>query len=178
MKKVFRFFVAAAIALPLALSSCSKEDPAEPLEVDLTKSGTFKVTLLAVTNTFASPQVYAAAPITKDNIVATVPYNTLNSSASGNYLIPKGNIDYNTSTGVLEVKNVPTVENGITLTVKIIPVLGTRTEPSSTGTESVSVAGIWSYSYSITENILPGASAQQTFKVVNFAPDKAVGSKP
>ena len=176
MKKVFCFFAAAAIGLPLMLSSCAKEDPAKPLEVNLSKTGTFKTTILAVTNTTVTPQTYAAAPITKENIVATVLLRQLNpglgASNTSTYLVPNSDIDYNASTGVLEIK-VPTVDAGVTLTVSIISASGRRMQ----GSPAAEVVGIWSYGGSaITPTIYPGATVQQAHKVMDFTEGKGPGS--
>ena len=171
MKKVFSIFVVAIIALPFIFSSCAEEDPAQPLVVDKTKSGTLSVNILAVINTTTTPTVYAAAPITLDNVVAWVNNNELNSSASGRYLVPRSDMTWNN--GVLTI-NAPTTESGVTLNVNILPALGTRTE----GTPAAPVPGIWSISSNFTGAIYPGNTTVLSFRTMNFTADKIVGSNP
>ena len=125
MKKVVKFFAAAAIGLPLVFNSCASEDPAKPVELDLSQTGTFKVTILAVTDRSVTDQTFVPAPIKAEHIVAYVPYYDLSPIVNdGNYFIPKQDIKYDETTGVLEI-TVPTVYNKmVSLYVDILEASG------------------------------------------------------
>ena len=99
MKKVVNLFVAAAMGLPLVFSSCAKEDPAKPLEVNWNRTAVLKGTLLinADITKDRADQKLSAPSITRDAFFVSIPYSSLNSEAEGDYILPKDKIEYKTN---------------------------------------------------------------------------------
>lgn len=169
MKKVFSFFALAAIVLSVGLNSCSKDDPADALNVDTERTATLKGKVLINANE-TDPRWSAPATVT---ITATVPYNSLNSKATGNYVVPKENITYTAATGEFTII-APVGVTGSTISVTLDQFPGTVTQ--SAGTINV----IWNKSEG-SEKVTPGSvgylpewtkSGSGAYKVVSSVNDK------
>jgi hypothetical protein len=157
MKKVFSFFALAAVALSVGLTSCGKEDVAEPLNVDLNRTATVKGKILVNTDeTKAAADQKWSAPggVT---LTATVPYSSLNGSAkTGDYVVAAEKIQYSSSTGEYTI-TVPVGVNATTVTVKLAQFTGEvkRNVPGTTDTKTYSV--IWSGSTG-SVSVTPGTT--------------------
>ncbi len=141
MKKVFNFFAMAAVVLSLGLSGCAKEDPAEPLDVDLNRTAVLKGTILInadIAKTRAD-QKLSAPSITKDAFIVTLSYSDLNSGATGTYILPKDKIEYK-STGEFTI-TAPVGVGETTITVKVSDFTGTLKKTVSGTDKTIDV--IW-----------------------------------
>ena len=173
MKKLFSFCAVTITVLSLGLSSCTKEDPAKPLEVDWNRTGTVEGTILYVNDETTTPKKYAAPSSLE--ISATIPYSDLNSGASGTYSIPKSNITYTGSTGKFSVK-VPVGVNGADVTIRVSSFTGTRREDD--GGTSVTVNGIWSLTSPATisaNNVQQDQTTLVNERTLTFTAANAVG---
>jgi len=106
MKKVFSFFALTAIGLSLGVSSCSNEDPAKPLDINLKRTATIKGALLYVSDeTEAAPGVWSAPNVNEDDFYVTVNYSELtgNNNAKGVYVLPKDKIKYAKKDGTFTI---------------------------------------------------------------------------
>ncbi len=111
MKKyLLNLFVATVVACGLSFTSCSSDDPASPLEVDLNKTATISGTILVNANVAEedAEDIKWSAPASI-TITASVDYSELNTQAtSGSYRV---NGTYSSSTGKFEIR-VPVGANG------------------------------------------------------------------
>lgn len=114
-KQLKNVFVTAMLAVGLLFSSCAKEDPAIPLNVNMDQTATIHGKILVNKNEAATTQTWSAPD--DFNVIATVPYSSLNSSAIGDYVIPSENISYNKSAGEFTIK-APVGIEGSNVTVK------------------------------------------------------------
>ncbi|RYZ46124.1 MAG: hypothetical protein EOP49_23900 [Sphingobacteriales bacterium] len=107
------------------MASCSKEDPAMPLEINAEQTATIngKILINKDENT-ATPKWAAPANV---QIIATVPYSELNSSASGTYAIKT--VSYNATTGEFSIV-APVSANGSVITVKFADFKGEVVVPA------------------------------------------------
>ena len=99
MKKLF-FAALAAAVMSLSLISCDKDDPAEGLNVNTSRTAQFKGKVLINTNETVAygDQKWDAPEDLK--ISAKVLYSDLGFSVTGEYyIIPDANITYNKNTG-------------------------------------------------------------------------------
>ena len=207
MKKYFFSFVSCAAifaaALTVSLSGCSFEDPAEPLEVDMTRTATIEGTLLWNNNTSTIPPnpaqspsttnparvpTYTAPPAASINIVATIPYSALNPSASGIYTVPQSDITYSATDGKFTVKVPVGIDQSFNVvTINVSSFIGTRTvedlslppdanPPRATKTQT----GSWSLNGGpiVVPNVVAGTTAllpSNTHRLLNFQEGTAVG---
>lgn len=153
MKKVSIFALIALGGLSMGMASCSKEDPATPLEINAEQTATIngKILINKDENT-ATPKWAAPANV---QIIATVPYSQLNSSASGTYTIK--NVSYNATTGEFAIV-APVSANGSVITVKFADFKGEVVVPTvvngTPSTETIKV--IWNSKTANSNNLVPG----------------------
>lgn len=153
MKKVSIFALIALGGLSMGMASCSKEDPATPLEINAEQTATIngKILINKDENT-ATPKWAAPANV---QIIATVPYSELNSSASGTYTIK--NVTYNATTGEFAIV-APVSANGSVITVKFADFKGEVVVPTvvngTPSTETIKV--IWNSKTANSNNLVPG----------------------
>lgn len=148
-KQLKNVFVTALLATGLFISSCSTEDPATPLNVNMNQTATVCGKILINRNETVSPQIWSAPE--NISIMATVPYSSLNSSATGTYVIPLSNITYKPS-GEFEIK-APVGIEGSTITVKFFDFKGTvKTNKKGEGTYPV----IWKGQTQTSTKLYPG----------------------
>lgn len=153
MKKVSIFALIALGGLSIGMTSCSKEDPATPLEINAAQTATVKGKILINTDENTATPKWAAPGNVQ--IIATVPYADLNSSATGTYMIK--DVNFNAMTGEFSIV-APVSANGSVITVKFADFKGQVVVPAVVNgnptTETINV--IWN-SKTATSNILvPG----------------------
>jgi len=143
MKKFLYFFCATAMVLSLGLSSCVKEDPARPLEVDLSKTATVQGRILFNTDLTLTEPVLTAPSAANVTITARINYSSIVNGGSGVHIIQ--NITYNASTGDFTIQ-VPVSEWGGTVTISINDFTGTQRQQdfSVTPTSTIVRNGRWS----------------------------------
>lgn len=143
MKKQLFSILAVAAALVMGLSSCSKDDPSTPLNIELEKTATIQGTILYngdVTKALADQKWSAPDAVT---IIATLPYANLHTSAAGTYTIPSDKISYNKSTGEFTII-APVGTSATTVTVKVCAFKGTLKK--NVNGDDKTVDGVWSES--------------------------------
>lgn len=181
MKKVFSFFALVAVVLSVGLTSCGKEDVAEPLNVDLNRTATVKGKILvnADETKDAVDQKWSAP--SNVTLTATVPYRSLNGSATGTYVVASDKIQYSSSTGEFSI-TVPVGINATTVTVKLAQFAGEVKKFVGVTTDTKTYSVIWSSSTDDID-VTPGttgylapwmknASGGTDYTVVTNADDK------
>ncbi len=177
MKKFFKSVAVVFAALSLGLTSCSTEDPASPLTVNVDQTAEIQGTVLMRQNlkpnskdkiTFDAPQEL--------NLRVTVAYKDLsgNSSASGNYVVSKDNISYNKNTGKYSIK-VPVSQDGCDVKIGIADFYGTQNTQSTEDPDKYNeINGVWKYSAGefTVSNVYPGDLKIETMKELTFTPGK------
>jgi len=142
MKKVSIFLAVAFVATALGFTGCASEDPAKPLEVDWNRTAVLKGTILinADISKVRADQKLSAPPTTfdKEAFIVSIPYSSLNSGASGTYILPKEKIVYRNGEFTITV---PVGVSGSTVTVKIDDFAGTLKK--TIGTDDKTVDVIW-----------------------------------
>ncbi|MDR1667206.1 MAG: hypothetical protein LBS03_05900 [Bacteroidales bacterium] len=158
MKKV-SFYAVTAIAVVMGFSSCSNDDPAEPLNVNWNQTATVHGKVLIQDNFEPSgtPKWTTSSAV---KFVATVPYSQLAPGASGTYTVPSDKITYNATSGEVTVE-VPVSKNNITaLTLKVLAFEGEVTDYNG---DDIDV--IWGSKTKTTNALSPGEVAYlETFK--------------
>jgi hypothetical protein len=120
MKKV-SFLAVTAIAVMMGFSSCSNDDPAQPLNVDWNQTATVHGKLLIQNDFFDASPKWATASDVK--FVATVAYDELASGATGTYTVPSDKITYDGRTGEVTVV-FPVSRLGTQLSLKLLDFTG------------------------------------------------------
>ena len=149
MKKVISFFAATTFMLSIGLSSCVKEDPAKPIEIDWTKTGTVTGKLLFV-NDLNDPNPKYKAPSDSDiEIYATILYSAIapGMGLSGSYVIPKEKITYKSGDFSIET---PVGNTGGVVTVRVSSFPGTLKVGGNT------LEGYWHRNDFNTPTVRPG----------------------
>ena len=121
MKRVYSFFVTAAICLSLGVNGCTDEDPAKPLDIDMQRTATIQGVLLHNADEEQSPQKWSVLPrsFTVDNFFVTVDYEDLTDDfRTGTYILPKSMISYNNSNGTYHI-TVPVGKNSTYVEINI-----------------------------------------------------------
>ncbi|MDR0419157.1 MAG: hypothetical protein LBH34_02965 [Prevotellaceae bacterium] len=146
-KKIFSMLAVIAV-VALAFTSCSKDDPAEPVKPDEGKEATFIGKVLIQTNEStlsAAPKVWSA-PVSLD-IVARVRYNDLGIGGGSTYYnIPANKISYNNSTGEYIIKapvNSQGSQTSIEVAIGSFTGKVTKTKPANGGVVDVEVDVVW-----------------------------------
>ncbi|MDR0713569.1 MAG: hypothetical protein LBF89_04830 [Bacteroidales bacterium] len=145
--KRLSFLAVTAIVVTIGFSSCSNDDPAQPLNVDWNQTATVYGKVLIVDDFTNTPRKWTTAD--KVNIVATVAYSSLNPQASGTYQIPSDKITYTPSTGEVQVV-APVGRNGTQVNLKLLNFKGSV--KLSGGTIDV----IWQGSTRTVYDLYPG----------------------
>ena len=104
MKKQLFSILAVAAALVLSLSSCSKDDPADAVQIKTERTATVSGTIVIPQNRKpdADGKYYYAVPqMTASDITATVTYAELmaDTTLTGTYTVPAENITFDAATG-------------------------------------------------------------------------------
>jgi len=174
MKKVFNFFVSAAIGLStVVFSSCeAKEDPAKPVEVNMAKTATINGRLLCNVDRTLAEQRLTAPPTTSVDLGASIEYHFIRSGLLGTYVID--NITYNPTTGDFTIV-VPVGNDGGTVNIWLSPFTGTQRQFGIGG--SVERAGSWSASIS-NQFVRPGQTIIIPTIELTFNESTAVGDTP
>ena len=170
MKRVFSFFAATTFLLSIGLSSCVKEDPAKPMEINWNKTGVVTGKLLYVNDMSVANPEYKAPPQKDIEILATIPYNAIVSGVTGTYVIPKEKISYQSGEFTIET---PVGDAGGTVTIRVSSFYGSKKVNATTTQE-----GIWYISNAFNVvNVLPGQTTIDTgLRVFDFTEIKDVGS--
>ena len=161
MITVFKFFAPAMLALALILGGCAKEDPAKPLEVDWNRTavvtGWFSVN--ADITKDRDQQKFSAPSVDNmsvgDLFVVTLPYSSLNSGASGTYVLPKNKIVYN-DYGQFTI-TVPVGVSGSDITVKMLDFEGALKKEVDGSAKTLTVIWKASTKSGTASNLMPGA---------------------
>ena len=157
MKRVCSIFAAAMFCLSFGVNSCTNEDPANPLEINLSRTATISGVLLLNRDLTvdADDRKWSAPDVTTDIFYVTVPYEELtgNSEAEGDYVVPKSNFKLNSS-GEFEI-TVPVGAKATEVTVKINSFEGTVKK--KVGADDKTVKVIWE-SREIIKKLTPGES--------------------
>lgn len=138
-----------AVVMVLGLTSCGKEDTATDLNVDLNRVATVQGKILINTDETISPARWSAPTSVK--LIATVPYSSLNSGASGTYVIPQENINYG-SDGTFTI-TAPVGVEGTAVTVKFEDFKGEVRVADGTGSKSIKV--IWKSQTTVSSRLFP-----------------------
>ena len=149
MKKVISFFAATTFMLSIGLSSCVKEDPAKPIEIDWTKTGTVTGKLLYVNDPDAANPVYKAPSGNDIEIYATILYSAIapGMGLSGSYVIPKEKISYKSGDYSIET---PVGNTGGVVTVRVSSFFGSKKESGNI------YEGYWHMGAFNTPTVIPG----------------------
>lgn len=171
MKKHLFTVMALAATLTLGLTSCTKEDPASPLVIDMQKTATVEGTLLVNPDITKAPADQKYDALKDVQIVAYVKYSTLNPNAStGSYTVKA---TYTSSTGKFSVV-VPATEDGVTVTFAVSDVAGEQKQV--VGPDNVTIVGTWSFNIP-SQSLKAGQKKVIPFVAGSFAPGKESGSK-
>jgi len=123
------------------------EDPAKPIEIDWTKTGTVTGKLLYVNDLNITNPVYKAPPGNDIEIYATIPYDDIVPGISGTYVIPKEKIKYESGTYTIET---PVGNSGGSVYVSISDFYGIKNESGKTK------EGFWFIDDFVTPFVYPG----------------------
>ena len=111
MKKVSNFFAVAVVVLSLGLTSCGKEDTAEPLKVDANKVATVNGIAHATLDQTSTSRQYAPSGT---KVFLKVEYKALSSLAKDGVVLMETTVGSN---GSFSFENVPTANGGSKATI-------------------------------------------------------------
>ena len=168
MKKQL-FSILAMAVLALGLTSCAKDDPATVVEIDHTRTATVQGKILVNTDETITPARWSAP--SSVNFIATLPYSSLHSGASGTYVIPQENISYNSSTGEFTI-TAPVGYNGSAVTVKFEDFKGEVRK--NVGGNQTNVKVIWKTKTASAVTVHPGETNNLTYWKLNGSTDYTV----
>jgi len=153
MKKVSILSAIVLSSLVIGVTSCKKEDPAKALKVNLEQTATVNGKILINANESDSLPKWSAPQNVQ--ILASVPYNQLNSNAYGNYTI--NSVNYNPATGEFTVV-APVGVNGSSIDIKIVDFKGTVITPVWVDTAYVNktINVLWNGTSGNTPYLVPG----------------------
>ncbi len=173
MKKVSIFALIALGGLSLGMSSCSKEDPAMPLEINAAQTATINGKILINTDEDTVAPKWAAPGNVQ--VIATVPYAELNSSASGTYTIK--DVTFNAATGEFSIV-APVSANGSAITVKFADFKGQVIVPAVVDGEATTktINVIWNSKTAVSNTLVPGEVYNLPTWELNGAGDYTIDS--
>ena len=156
MKKQL-FSILAMAVLALGLTSCSKDDPAQPVTVDETATATIIGYVSYVPDLSTGKTAYPAG--SDVTVTATVPYSSLNGGiATGNLEIAAS---YNATTGQYKIDVPATLATTALVTINVSAFTGDRINGSS-----VREIGVWTPTPATTT---VSVNKGQTFKATNIS---------
>jgi len=157
MKRVFSFFLVIAIFLSLGVNSCTNEDPAKPLDVNLKRTATIKVVLLIDNDETDMITKWTTPKDLRDYFYVTVDYSDLiDCEDCGKYVLPNDRITYSNGTYSFEA---PVGINPTTVNIRISAFEGEVKQGPDTYVDVV-----WSSSEGKIEGLTPGALGYKEFQ--------------
>lgn len=136
MKKHLFSVLAVATALILGLSSCAKEDPASPLNADMTQTATIIGYITYEPNlSIPAPNTTVFVPSANVKITATMNYSDIKAGTTGKFILPTS---YDESTGLYKVEVPATNNAAANVTVSIDSYVGTQIDGAN-----VTKKGTW-----------------------------------
>jgi hypothetical protein len=166
-----------ALAAVMMSASCSKEDPAKPVDYSAPeKQATIQGTLLINQNLTAATQTYSGAQGV--TVIASVPYAQLgNPSATGSF-----STTVTTGSDGKFTLHVPADEDGANVSIVINDKEGTRTEYDYSqpplpqgGQPTVAKAGIWKFNIG-SQDVKSGQAIILPATIGSFTLEKKAGS--